>query len=81
LRPFALAMHAWDEPAKTCCRSAARVTPLVLPMLGEAVEPSIAPPPRAWWRGAASLAAAAEPDAQSPLETSLRAREIPSPID
>jgi hypothetical protein len=50
-------------------------------MLGEAVEPSIAPPPRAWWRGAASLAAAAEPDAQSPLETSLRAREIPSPID
>jgi L-ascorbate metabolism protein UlaG (beta-lactamase superfamily) len=79
---FALAMHAWDEPAETLLSlGRARGTPLVLPMLGEAVEPSIAAPPRAWWRGAASRAASAEPDAPSPVETSLRAHEIPWPID
>jgi hypothetical protein len=40
LRPFALAMHAWDEPAKTLLSlGRARGTPLVLPMPGEAVEP------------------------------------------
>jgi hypothetical protein len=37
---FALAMHAWDEPAETLLSlGRARGTPLVLPMPGEAVEP------------------------------------------
>lgn len=48
---FSLAMHAWDEPAETLLSLAAsRDLPLLLPQPGEAVEPSRAAAPRAWWR-------------------------------
>jgi L-ascorbate metabolism protein UlaG (beta-lactamase superfamily) len=68
---FALAMHAWDEPAETLLtQGAARGVPLVLPRLGEPVEPSHAPLARPWWRAVdsvphAPLPAAAEADAVS----------------
>jgi L-ascorbate metabolism protein UlaG (beta-lactamase superfamily) len=54
---FNLAFHAWDEPAETLLalgpKSGAR---LVMPRLGEPVEPSRAEEARPWWRAAATLA-------------------------
>ena len=48
---FALAMHAWDEPAETLLSEGARrATPLLMPRLGEAVEPAHGPLASPWWR-------------------------------
>jgi len=48
---FSLAMHAWDEPAETLLalgpRRGAR---LVMPLLGQPVEPDHAEPVTPWWR-------------------------------
>lgn len=56
---FNLAIHAWDEPAETLLTLApARGADLVMPRLGEAVEPSRRERVTPWWRAAA---AAAEP--------------------
>jgi len=69
---FNLAIHAWDEPAETLLRLApARSTHLVMPHLGEPVEPSRAAPATAWWR------AAAAPDDAS-LPSALRDEDPPS---
>ena len=49
---FSLAMHAWDEPAETLLGLASRTqAPLVMPRLGEAVQPSRVSGVTAWWRG------------------------------
>jgi L-ascorbate metabolism protein UlaG (beta-lactamase superfamily) len=48
---FNLAMHAWDDPAETLVRLApSRSTHLVMPRLGEAVEPSRTEKVDPWWR-------------------------------
>ncbi|MGD9943226.1 MAG: MBL fold metallo-hydrolase [Burkholderiaceae bacterium] len=48
---FALAMHDWDEPAETLFAGASRSgAPLLMPRLGEPVEPVHAAPPAPWWR-------------------------------
>ena len=50
---FSLAMHAWDEPAETLlARAPARGVQLVMPRLGEPVEPAQAERVTPWWRGA-----------------------------
>jgi L-ascorbate metabolism protein UlaG (beta-lactamase superfamily) len=48
---FSLAMHAWDEPAETllACGSK-RGVPLVMPRLGEPVEPAHVERVAPWWR-------------------------------
>lgn len=46
---FNLAMHDWDEPAEVLLKAGAGV-PLLMPHLGEAVEPSRAGPSTPWWR-------------------------------
>ena len=49
---FSLAMHAWDEPAETLLALAPRTNaPLLMPRLGEAVEPSRLAGVTPWWRG------------------------------
>lgn len=49
---FSLALHAWDEPAETLYTLGAQHgARLVMPRLGEAVEPAHAPPMTPWWRG------------------------------
>jgi L-ascorbate metabolism protein UlaG (beta-lactamase superfamily) len=49
---FSLAMHAWDEPAETLlARAPALGTHLLMPMLGEAVEPARVRSVTPWWRG------------------------------
>ena len=53
---FNLALHAWDEPAETLVRLAAeRSVELVMPLLGEPVEPARLAALRPWWREVAAL--------------------------
>ncbi len=63
---FNLAMHAWDEPAETLLQLApAHGAHLVMPRLGEPVEPSRAERVTPWWRAAA---AASEGQKGEPIE-------------
>ena len=60
---FALAMHAWDQPAETLLKLAPKTgAHLLMPRLGEAVEPAHAEPPRPWWRAVDTRAPAPEPE-------------------
>jgi L-ascorbate metabolism protein UlaG (beta-lactamase superfamily) len=48
---FSLAMHAWDEPAETLLALGPKLgVPLVMPQLGEPVEPGHAERVVPWWR-------------------------------
>jgi hypothetical protein len=52
---FSLAMHAWDEPAETLLAKAPALgVQLLMPRLGEPVEPVQAERVTPWWRGAGS---------------------------
>ena len=52
---FNLAIHAWDEPAETLLRLAPeRAAELVMPILGQPVEPARVDHVEAWWRGVAA---------------------------
>jgi L-ascorbate metabolism protein UlaG (beta-lactamase superfamily) len=49
---FSLAMHAWDEPAETLLSLAPQHgVQLVMPQLGQAVEPARVESVLPWWRG------------------------------
>ncbi|HEX3852767.1 MAG TPA: MBL fold metallo-hydrolase, partial [Polyangiaceae bacterium] len=53
---FNLAIHAWDEPAETLVRLApSRNVELVMPLLGETVEPARSPALVPWWRSISAL--------------------------
>jgi L-ascorbate metabolism protein UlaG (beta-lactamase superfamily) len=48
---FNLAFHSWDEPAERVVAAAeAAGVPLVMPRLGESVEPAAPRPVEPWWR-------------------------------
>jgi L-ascorbate metabolism protein UlaG (beta-lactamase superfamily) len=50
---FALALHDWDQPAETLLELAPRQgAQLLMPRLGEAVEPARGEPATPWWRDA-----------------------------
>jgi len=56
---FALAYHAWSEPAETLAQEAdRRGVALLTPRLGEPVEPTTPSPTTAWWRALPPVAAA-----------------------
>ena len=73
---FALAMHAWDEPAETLLALAPkRGVQLVMPRLGEPVEPAHAERASPWWR-------VVEAAGRSPVESILTLpKSTPWPID
>ena len=81
---FSLAMHAWDEPPNTLLAHAPSRDALVMPMLGEAMEPKEQRPVRPWWQqeGAAETehSAVAKEGVQA---TSLVSKEgdLPWPLD
>ena len=53
---FNLAIHAWDEPAETLVRLAPQQgAELVMPMIGEPVEPARVHRVDTWWRSTAEL--------------------------
>ena len=62
---FSLAMHAWDEPAETLLTLAPRQgVQLLMPQLGQAVEPVQVDSVTPWWRGV-DQADAAPPEPMS----------------
>lgn len=76
---FALALHDWDQPAETLLELAPKQgAQLLMPRLGEAVEPAKGEAPTPWWR-----AADAKPRKQA-VETEDPARlpkGVPWPLD
>jgi L-ascorbate metabolism protein UlaG (beta-lactamase superfamily) len=59
---FSLAMHAWDEPVETLMTLAPRQgVHLLLPQLGEAIEPVQVDSVTPWWRAVDCSPAAAAP--------------------
>jgi L-ascorbate metabolism protein UlaG (beta-lactamase superfamily) len=70
---FSLALHAWDAPAETLLAEAGDRR-LLMPRLGEAVEPAQAGAVTPWWRGV-DQAGGAKP------EPVALAKEAPWPLD
>ncbi|MGC0151944.1 MBL fold metallo-hydrolase [Chromobacterium vaccinii] len=77
---FNLAMHAWDEPAETLLAQSERQNvQLMMPRLGEAMEPAHAERATPWWREVDSVPAPPAPaaeEADAPLPKSM-----PWPLD
>jgi len=72
-------MHAWDQPAEALLESGAKAgARLVMPRLGEPVEPAHAGRVAPWWR--AVDAAAREPEPDTTAATTLH-KAMPWPID
>jgi L-ascorbate metabolism protein UlaG (beta-lactamase superfamily) len=80
---FNLAMHAWDEPAETLvARAPALGARLVMPKLGEPIEPSHAEAVDPWWRPlAASTRGDEDGDAAEPPSLPPHTEEVPFPMD
>jgi L-ascorbate metabolism protein UlaG (beta-lactamase superfamily) len=76
---FSLAMHAWDQPAEALLDLAPKAgAQLLMPRLGEAVEPDHAKSVEAWWRGVD--AESPEPPRNKQPATTL-SNVVPWPID
>jgi L-ascorbate metabolism protein UlaG (beta-lactamase superfamily) len=76
---FSLAMHAWDEPAETLLAlGTQRGAQLVMPRLGEPVEPSHVERVSPWWRTVERQPQRAVPTAAA--ETKIP-RNLPWPVD
>ena len=76
---FNLALHAWDDPAETLVQLApARGAHLVMPRLGDAVEPSRVETIDPWWR---AIAAADAADAARGGERGERPGELAATSD
>ena len=64
---FNLALHAWDEPPETLVRLApSNGVHLVMPLLGEAMEPSRVERVQPWWRSLGGKAAPTPPPQAEP---------------
>jgi L-ascorbate metabolism protein UlaG (beta-lactamase superfamily) len=64
---FSLAMHAWDQPAEDLLSASEQAgAHLIMPRLGEAVEPARAQRPEPWWRAVDTIAAARAPGSAAP---------------
>lgn len=75
---FNLAMHDWDEPAEQLLQHG-RGVPLLMPQLGQVVEPSRAQEPQPWWRKLGKVVGpAAAPAADPSIEAGA---PIPWPLD
>ena len=75
---FSLAMHDWDEPPETLLKLARKNgTQLVMPRLGEPVEPSRVDRVTPWWRGSGH----ADEQVADPNATLTLPKNMPWPID
>jgi L-ascorbate metabolism protein UlaG (beta-lactamase superfamily) len=76
---FSLAMHAWDQPAERLLELASEANAqLVMPMLGEPVEPTNAQAVKAWWREVEGVSIEPAPDMET--EVGLP-KSVPWPLD
>ncbi len=88
---FSLALHDWDEPVETLLSLApAHGATLVMPRLGEAVEPAQVDRVQPWWRGAsadahargpAAPAGASRPVASATIDERPMPATVPWPLD
>jgi L-ascorbate metabolism protein UlaG (beta-lactamase superfamily) len=73
---FSLAMHAWDQPAEALLERGPKAgARLLMPRLGEPIEPEHAERVDPWWRGVDTTPVKAEPEATTLPET------VPWPMD
>lgn len=73
---FSLALHDWDQPAEVLLAQAPALgVPLLMPRLGQAVEPAHAEAVSPWWR---TVGGAAQPAAAEPLTLP---KSMPWPVD
>ena len=78
---FSLALHAWDEPVETLLALAPQTNAqLVMPRLGEPVEPSRAEGVTPWWRAVDASKPGAIPGAAEPVPVTLP-KSMPWPVD
>ena len=76
---FSLALHAWDEPAETLLSlGSAKGVQLVMPRLGEAVEPANVDSVTPWWRGVDARQRDAGPGEAEPITLP---KSMPWPVD
>jgi len=76
---FSLAMHAWDQPAERLLELGPKAgAQLVMPRLGEPVEPAHEARAEPWWRVVDKTARKPEPDTSS--ATTLP-KTVPWPLD
>jgi L-ascorbate metabolism protein UlaG (beta-lactamase superfamily) len=76
---FCLAMHAWDQPAEELLALAPKSgAHLLMPRLGQPVEPAHAEDVEPWWRGVDSIVRKPPPETG---EAITLARPMPWPID
>lgn len=69
---FSLAMHAWDQPAEELLTLGEKAgAQLVMPQLGEAIEPEHAVRAQAWWRGVDTLAQPPQTEATATLPKAM----------
>jgi len=79
---FNLAIHAWDEPAETLlARAPSRGAHLVMPRLGEPVEPSRAEGVLPWWRSVAIEDAKSHNEPHEPPSLPPQNAAVPWPMD
>jgi L-ascorbate metabolism protein UlaG (beta-lactamase superfamily) len=77
---FSLALHAWDDPVETLLQLApARGARLLLPRLGEAIEPAHEHALVPWWRSVHPAAGGARHKVE-PVEQTLP-KSMPWPVD
>jgi L-ascorbate metabolism protein UlaG (beta-lactamase superfamily) len=68
---FNLAMHSWDQPAEELLSRGEKAgVQLVMPQLGEAIEPEHAARTHAWWRGVDTVAPQ-QPEAPTTLPKAM----------
>ena len=80
---FSLALHAWDEPAETLLSLGTKGNAqLMMPRLGEAVEPAHAERVTPWWRAVDSREVAMPPARDAPDASPMTLpKTMPWPID
>lgn len=79
---FNLAIHAWDEPVETLLSLAPqRGAQLVMPRIGEPVEPARVESVTPWWRAIAAQEAPNAIAATPPAEPAADEASIPWPVD
>jgi L-ascorbate metabolism protein UlaG (beta-lactamase superfamily) len=78
---FALAIHDWDQPAETLLElGPKRGANLLMPRLGEPIEPARGHPLSPWWRAANVPEPGRQQEAREPAALSLP-KQVPWPLD
>ena len=79
---FSLAMHAWDQPAEALLAQAPALgVPLLMPRLGEAVQPAQAEGVTPWWRGVDTPGPMPMTPQQADEEAARLPKGVPWPAD